>query len=101
MQQVWQGYSYLLNVRLLRDNFVAEGSFTNLAAVATLRSSIVFQANVMGKKKTEVSINFIVFLHVYPFDVMVSIGQTDLELGKCLDKYSLQVEDDECLPIYK
>lgn len=30
--------------------------------------------------------NFIIDLHVYPFDVMVSIGQTDIELNKDLVK---------------
>ena len=33
-------------------------------------------------------INFIINLQVYPFDLMISIGQTDLELGKKLDRYT-------------
>jgi hypothetical protein len=39
------------------------------------------------KKKNAASINFIVPIDVYPFDVMVSIGETDHNLEKSLDKY--------------
>lgn len=42
----------------------------------------------MGKKKKEIQpINFIVQLKVYPFDVMVSIGESDEQLGVSLDPY--------------
>ncbi len=34
-------------------------------------------------------INFIIDLHVYPYDVMVSIGQSDVELGRTLDSYGI------------
>lgn len=37
--------------------------------------------------KKGLNINFIVYMQVYPYDLMVSINQTDIELGKCLDKY--------------
>lgn len=37
--------------------------------------------------------NFIIPLVVYPFDVMVSIGQTDEELFKQLNKYEITAED--------
>jgi len=32
-------------------------------------------------------INFVIGLAIYPFDVMVSISQSDAELGKSLDPY--------------
>lgn len=37
----------------------------------------------MGAK----SINFLVSLEVYPFDIMVSMGQTDTQLRQSLNKY--------------
>lgn len=39
--------------------------------------------------------NFIIPLVVYPFDIMVSFGQTDDELKKQLNKYGIDKED-EC-----
>lgn len=47
----------------------------------------------MKKKIKKVSINFIVPLVLYPFHVMVSIGQSDDELGPVLDKYPLTEDD--------
>lgn len=41
--------------------------------------------------------NFIIPLEVYPFDVMVSIGQTDAELKKSLERKSVEWEDKMCL----
>jgi len=49
----------------------------------------------MSKKKTPPSLNFIIPLEVYPFDVMVSIGQSDEQLGAVLDKLDLSVADIE------
>ncbi len=43
--------------------------------------------------KKPVVLNFIVDLKVYPFDVMVSIGQDDDQLGAVLDKLHLSKED--------
>lgn len=39
------------------------------------------------------SLNFIIPLVVYPFDVMVSMGQTDEQLEKILDKYLIEAPD--------
>jgi hypothetical protein len=39
------------------------------------------------------SLNFIIDLHIYQFDVMVSIGETDDELDKKLKKYGIEDED--------
>ena len=44
----------------------------------------------MSKKK---SMNFIVPFGTYPFDLMVSIGQDDDQLGKVLDRYDLTEDD--------
>lgn len=44
-------------------------------------------------KKTP-PINFIVNLEVYPFDLMVSIGQSDVELGRKLDRYTGLTEEE-------
>lgn len=44
----------------------------------------------MAKKK---SISFIIPLVVYPFDVMVSFGQTNEDVDKILKKYGLTAED--------
>lgn len=33
-------------------------------------------------------ISFIISLHVFPFDVFVSIGQSDRQLKQCIKKYS-------------
>lgn len=41
----------------------------------------------MSKKKKNPVINFVVNLHVYPFDVMVSINQTDPQLADSLKPY--------------
>lgn len=43
--------------------------------------------------KKNKSINFIVPLVLYPFDVMVSMGQTDDELEKIFDKYLIKADD--------
>ncbi len=47
----------------------------------------------MTKKKTPPkkapTINFIIPLVVYPFDVMISVGQSDVQLGHSMDKYGL------------
>lgn len=43
--------------------------------------------------KKPVVLNFIVPLVIYPFDVMVSIGQNDDQLGAVLDKLNLSNED--------
>lgn len=45
------------------------------------------------KKKKHVSVNFIIPMEVYPFDLMVSIGQDDNQLGRVLDKYNLTEEN--------
>lgn len=37
--------------------------------------------------KKQVPVNFIIKCHIYPFDVMVSIGETDEQVGKHLDKH--------------
>lgn len=47
----------------------------------------------MAPNKKPVALNFIVPLVVYPFDVMVSIGQNDDQLGAVLDKLNLSNED--------
>lgn len=47
----------------------------------------------MTKKKNP-SINFIVPLVVYPFDVMVSVNQDNDQLGKVLDTMSSLTEED-------
>lgn len=39
------------------------------------------------------SLNFIVELVVYPFDVMVSIGETDEEVKRKLKKYDVQWDE--------
>lgn len=39
------------------------------------------------------NINFIIKMDIYPFDIMISIAQTDSQLGRLLDKYHLSVED--------
>lgn len=39
--------------------------------------------------------NFIIPLVVYPFDVMVSIGQEDWQVKKLLDKYNVKYEDND------
>lgn len=39
------------------------------------------------------NINFIIRMDVYPFDIMVSIAQTDNQLGSVLDKYPLTQQD--------
>jgi hypothetical protein len=39
------------------------------------------------------SLNFIIPLVVYPFDVMFSFGQTDDELKKCLGKYNVEWDE--------
>lgn len=44
----------------------------------------------MSKTK---SINFIIPLVVYPFDVMISIGETNEQIDKHLSKYNLTPED--------
>src|SRR3954463_13812884 len=44
--------------------------------------------------KKKISINFIIPLVVYPFDVMISIGQSDDELSKILDKIQALTNDD-------
>ena len=36
--------------------------------------------------------NFIIPLVVYPFDVMVSLGETDEQLKKALSKYNVEWE---------
>lgn len=41
----------------------------------------------------EKSKNFIIPLIIYPFDVMISIGQTDIELIKSVKKYGLTKDD--------
>ncbi len=46
-------------------------------------------------KKKEPSLNFIVPMGTYPFDLMVSIGQNDMQLAKVLDNYPLTVQDIE------
>jgi len=38
-------------------------------------------------------LNFIISLKVYPFDVMVSFGETDKELQSKLNKYSVDYSD--------
>lgn len=40
------------------------------------------------------SMNFIVKLNVFPFDIMISLGQSDEELKKELKKYRVVFEDD-------
>ncbi len=37
--------------------------------------------------------NFIIPLHIYPFDVMVSIGETDAELFPKLKKHGVDLDD--------
>ena len=44
-------------------------------------------------KKKSVSVNFIIPLVVYPFDVMVSVGQSDDQLGTVLDRFPLTEND--------
>lgn len=44
-------------------------------------------------KKKKVSTSFVVDMQVYPFQVMVSIGQDDNQLGRVLDKYNLTEDD--------
>lgn len=41
--------------------------------------------------------NFIIPLVIYPFDVMVSIGQSDKELYPILKKFGVDTEDDNLL----
>ncbi|MBP7109509.1 MAG: hypothetical protein KBA90_13210 [Chitinophagaceae bacterium] len=41
----------------------------------------------MGKQK---SLNFIIPLVVYPFDVMISFGETDEQLKKVMGKYDIE-----------
>jgi len=41
----------------------------------------------MQKKKKTPPINFIINLQVYPFDLMISISQSDEQLGRSLDPY--------------
>lgn len=48
----------------------------------------------MKLKKNKKNINFIIPLILYPFDVMISIGQDDNELEKVLNKISNLTEDD-------
>lgn len=38
--------------------------------------------------------NFIIPYHIYPFDLMVSIGETDAELKKALKEYGTEWLDD-------
>lgn len=45
------------------------------------------------KPGTMRSKNFIIPLVVYPFDVMVSLGQTDYELKKALKKFNCEWDD--------
>ena len=40
------------------------------------------------------SINKLIPLHIYPFDVMVSINQTDKQFEKVLNKYGIYSEED-------
>lgn len=47
-----------------------------------------------AKKKKQTNINFIIPLVVYPFDVMISIGQDNEQLGKVLDTMSNLTEED-------
>jgi hypothetical protein len=44
------------------------------------------------KKKQKV-INIIIPLVVYPFDVMVSMGQSDEELGDILKKHGIEIDE--------
>jgi len=44
--------------------------------------------------KKSPSFSIIIPLAIYPFDVMVSVGQDDEQLGKVLDKVSNLTEDD-------
>lgn len=44
-------------------------------------------------KKKPVSTNFIVPFGTYPFDLMVSVGQDDDQLGRVLDRHPLTEED--------
>lgn len=46
------------------------------------------------RRKKVVVCNFIVPMVIYPFDLMVSIGQSDVQLGKCLDRYDGITEED-------
>lgn len=39
------------------------------------------------------NINFLVPLQVYPFDIMVSIGETDEQLAKSIKKFGLNIDD--------
>lgn len=48
-----------------------------------------------NKKKKTPPINFIINMKVYPFDVMVSIGQTDVQVGKSLDKCGYPLKEYE------
>lgn len=38
--------------------------------------------------------NFIISYHVYAYDLMVSLGQTDKELSRDLKKYGMEFNDD-------
>lgn len=38
-------------------------------------------------------LNFIIPLVIYPFDVLVSIGETNKQIADCLRKYSISEED--------
>ena len=46
------------------------------------------------KKKTK-KLNFIIPLVIYPFDVMVSIGETHEELNKRLKRYDISLDQEE------
>ncbi|HYV53749.1 MAG TPA: hypothetical protein VE933_04155 [Chitinophagaceae bacterium] len=46
------------------------------------------------KKKKPTSYNNIINLVIYPFDVMVSIAETDLELGKKLENHGVDIKNE-------
>lgn len=47
----------------------------------------------MSTARKQRPLNFIIPLVVYPFDVLVSIGQTDEELKKVMSKYDVEWSD--------